>query len=227
MFRIKLWHRVFALTALATLLALAALLLVQQRNFQSGLLDYVNQLNRERAEGLLPALASEYRDHDSWDRLRRNPVLFRQLLDPESLDQRSRDRPPRPTADGPRRGRDDADGRGHAEVGPPPRWNSLRGPPPVDGSDGDRSSRPRPPADWSPPPPPAGPGGQDKVRARYALYDASGRAVIGPREPWPDSVLLPVRVADREVGTLVFLPCPGWKAVSISISRSRNCAAAW
>jgi hypothetical protein len=46
MVRIKLWHRVFALTALATLLAVAAMLLVQQRAFQRGLLDYVNQIDR-------------------------------------------------------------------------------------------------------------------------------------------------------------------------------------
>ncbi len=189
----------FALTALATLLALAALLLVQQRSFQSGLLDYVNQLNRERAEGLIPSLAAEYRRHGSWERLRRNPRLFRQLLDlqgPEPADDR---RPPPRWQDGPRSGPPEGGRRGPGADGPPPRRER--------GFDPDQrplEGQRRPP----PPPPRRGPGGVDDPVARYALYDERNAAVIGPPDSWPGSVLLPVEVNGVQVGVLAYQPLP-------------------
>jgi len=190
----------FALTALATLLALAALLLVQQRSFQSGLLDYVNQLNRERAEGLIPALAAEYRDHDGWERLRRNPPLFRQLLDPESQESRI-DGPPPPRRDlGPRFGPPEGGGRrGPGGDGPLPR--------PERGFNPEDRAR-QGPGRWPPPPQRRGPGGDDDRVARYALYDEQNAALIGPPGAWPGSVLLPIQVNNRQVGVLAYQPLP-------------------
>lgn len=170
----------FALTALATLLALAALLLVQQRSFQSGLLDYVNQLNRERAEGLIPTLAAEYRSHGSWERLRRNPRLFRQLLDlegPEPADDR---RPPPRWQDGLRSGPPEGGRRGPGADGPPPRRErgfdpeerpregQRRPPPPGSPEDGRRD-----PVDDGPPP------------RREREFDEQDRPREGQRRPPP------------------------------------------
>lgn len=151
MLRIKLWHRIFVVTALATLLAVATMLVVQQRTFQRGLLDYVNQIDRERAQSLIPAFAGEYRESGSWDSLRGNPPRFRWLMDQALGSGRGadrpppgmrpgpgrgafpgagpRDRPPRPGAvlppgdgDGPRRRYALYDASGQSVIGPPAAW---------------------------------------------------------------------------------------------------------
>ncbi len=117
MLRIKLWHRMVALTALATLAAVGGLLLVQQQAFRSGLLDYVNQIDRERAQSLLPALAAEYREAGDWERLRHNPMRFRWLVDQALGSGRGAELPPppRPPRDRPPRlgpaGADNGPGR--------------------------------------------------------------------------------------------------------------------
>lgn len=179
--RLKLWHRVFAVTALATLLAVATMLLVQQHNFRRGLLDYVNQIDRERAQALVPAFAAEYRDIGSWERLRRNPMRFRALLD-QSGAGRNDFRPPPPPEGPPRPGRGRFDDRP---------------------SDGPRDGRP-PRAG----PPPRGDADGEGPRRRYAIYDAAGVSVIGPPEPWPQAISLPIEVDGHAVGALVFLPLP-------------------
>lgn len=174
MLRIKLWHRVFVVTALATLLAVATMLVVQQRTFQRGLLDYVNQIDRERAQGLLPAFAAEYREAGDWSRLRGNPPRFRWLLDQASGGGRGFDRPP-------------------------PEMRAGRGPFP---GAGPRAGAPPRPGAAMPP------GDGDGPRRRYAIYDADGQSVIGPPQPWPEAVSLPIEVDGRSVGSLVFQPLP-------------------
>ncbi len=171
MLRLKLWHRMFALTALATLAAVGSLLLVQQQAFRSGLLEYVNQIDRERAQGLLPALAGEYRQAGGWERIRRNPMRFRWLVD-QAL----------------------GSGRGIDLPAPdrPPRLGPL-------GRDG---------AAARPPLPPPGALQDDGPRRRYAVYDATSIPVIGPPEPWPGSLMLPIEVDGQVVGSLHFLPLP-------------------
>ena len=175
MLRIKLWHRMVALTALATLAAVGTLLLVQQQAFRSGLLEYVNQIDLERAQTLLPALAGEYREAGDWERLRRNPVRFRWLLDQALGSAPGSELPP------PQR---------------PPRERPPRlGPPGADFGPG------RPPV-------PLGAQLDGAPRRRYAVYDSSAIPVIGPPEPWPGSLTLPVEVDGHTVGTLRFLPSP-------------------
>ena len=175
MLRIKLWHRMVALTALATLAAVGTLLLVQQQAFRSGLLDYVNQIDRERAQMLLPALAGEYREAGDWERLRRNPMRFRWLLD-------------------------QALGSGRGSELPPPQRPSPERPPRL-APPGEDFGAGRPPG------PPGGPL-DDAPRRRYAVYDANAIPVIGPPEPWPGSLALPIEVDGRTVGSLRFLPSP-------------------
>lgn len=178
MLRLKLWHRMFALTALATLAAVGSLLLVQQQAFRSGLLEYVNQIDRERAQGLLPALAGEYREAGGWKRIRRNPMRFRWLVDQALGGGRGAELPPPPQDR-------------------PPRERSPRmGPPGRDGGAG------------RPPLPPPGALQDEGPRRRYAVYDAQSIPVIGPPEPWPGALELPIEVDGAVVGSLHFLPLP-------------------
>lgn len=194
----------FALTAVAVLLALSALLWVQQRSFQSGLLGYVNQLNRDRAEALIPALAAEYRDQGGWERLRRNPRRFRQLFDPDNLESRMDGPPPPRQEDGLPLGPPEGGRWGPGGAGPPPGRERGFGP--------EDRQRPgpgrRPPPERPPPPPGRGPGGGADLVARYGLYDAQNAAVIGPPQRWPGSVLLPIHVDEQQVGVLAYQPLP-------------------
>ncbi|MBK8070111.1 MAG: HAMP domain-containing protein [Rhodanobacteraceae bacterium] len=178
MLRLKLWHRMFALTALATLAAVGSLLLVQQQAFRSGLLEYVNQIDRERAQGLLPALAGEYREAGGWKRIRRNPMRFRWLVD-QAL----------------------GGGRG-AELPPPPQDRPPRERPPRMGPPGRDGGAGRPPL------PPPGALQDEGPRRRYGGYDAPSIPVIGPPEPWPGALELPIEVDGAVVGSLHFLPLP-------------------
>ncbi|MFO1495591.1 MAG: ATP-binding protein [Lysobacterales bacterium] len=93
--KLRLWHRLFALTALATLAALLTMLMLQQQGFRSGLLAYVNAVEHQRAQKLLPVFAGEYRAAGGWERLRGNPMLFRRLMD-QGLEGESRPPPPGP-----------------------------------------------------------------------------------------------------------------------------------
>lgn len=188
MMRLRLWHRVFALTALATLGALATLLAVQQQGFRRGLLEYVNQIDRERALKTIPAFAAEYRDEHSWERLRNNPERFRRVLDQTGAGMGERPPPP-PFARPPR---DESDRPG------PPGERDGRPPRPED----------RPPRDDRPPRGLAGAGPGEPARRRYALRAADDSVVIGPREDWPDAVRLPIEIDGKVVGTLLMRPLP-------------------
>lgn len=200
--RLRLWHRMFALTALATLGALATMLAVQQHGFRSGLLDYVNQIDRERAQRLIPGFAGEHRSAGGWERLRDNPMRFRRLIEQGRADGPPDDElpplqdlppdPPPPPAD--ERGAGAAD----ADRSRPPRPRRHDGPPPG-GFPGMRPPRDRPP--------PLG-ADDDPSRRRFALYDADGTPVIGPPGSWPDAVVLPIHIEGKVVGNLHMRPLP-------------------
>ena len=185
----RLWHRVLALTAVATLLAVASLLVVQQQVFRRGLLDYVNRLDLQRAQGLAGVLAGEFREYGSWERLRRNPIRYRWLLDqglqegrgfgtppPEELPRGSRGPPGRPGFD--RMRPDDGGGRSRDQLGPRPP------PPGFAGSD------------------------PDALRRRFAIYDAQGEPVIGPKERWAGTQEIPIVVDGSAVGQLALKSLP-------------------
>lgn len=187
----RLWHRVLALTAVATLLAVASLLVVQQQAFRRGLLEYVNRLDLQRAQGLAGVLADEYRESGDWERLRRNPIRYRWLLDQGLKEGRGLGTPP------------------PAEFPP-----DARGPPGRPGFD-----RMRPPRDGGRPRDQPGPrlprpgfaaaaGDPDALRRRFAIYDAQGQVVIGPVERWTDTQAIPILVDGTEVGQLALKSLP-------------------
>jgi two-component system sensor histidine kinase BaeS len=62
--------------AAATVLAMALLV---KWSFDRGFLRYVSTMERAAQQDLVTALAREYRDSGGWDRLGRNPRLFRDL----------------------------------------------------------------------------------------------------------------------------------------------------
>ena len=97
--RLRLWHRIFALTALATLAAVVIMLGVQQQGLRRGFLEYLNALEAQRAQGLSTRLEDEYVAAGGWERLRRNPQRFRHLIEMDQADSTAgteTERPPRP-----------------------------------------------------------------------------------------------------------------------------------
>lgn len=55
-------------------------------SFQQGFMDYLNDQGEARLQHLLPHLVHEYEQSGSWDNLRGNPRLWRQLLHLELVD---------------------------------------------------------------------------------------------------------------------------------------------
>lgn len=118
---LRLWHRLFLAFALLSVLALAAFATLQTRSFQSGFLDYVNRLERERAEDGVARLQEAYVRHGDWHFLRDDtPRLARilELAGPPRGGERPEppfDHPPPPNPPG--LGRDDD--RRPPRLGPP------------------------------------------------------------------------------------------------------------
>lgn len=80
---LRLWHRLFLAFALLSLLALAAFAMLQARSFQRGFLDYVNRLERERAEDGVARLERAYATHGDWNFLRDDTPRLMRILERE------------------------------------------------------------------------------------------------------------------------------------------------
>jgi len=194
----RLWHRLFLAFALLSILALAAFAMLQTRSFQRGFLDYVNRLERERAEEGVVRLAQAYALNGDWEFLRGDtPRLLRILQlggpppagaeDPQ-IDPRidpQYDRPPRPRHEPPPRRRRDP-----GFEGPPPPRDAL--------DEGPEFGPPRPR--------PAPPGLQ--MRPRLLLLDAQGTPVAGNPSLPRDTPALTVEYQGRAIGRLLMAPLP-------------------
>jgi two-component system sensor histidine kinase BaeS len=78
--RLRLWQRLFLILAALLLLALGGFVLVQQRAFRAGLLDYVNAIDLREAETIAARLGDEYAAASGWGLLRERPQRFLRLL---------------------------------------------------------------------------------------------------------------------------------------------------
>jgi two-component system, OmpR family, sensor histidine kinase BaeS len=96
--RLRLWHRWFLLSAGLVVLALAAMLVAQERSFRRGLLAHANALEQARLAPIGERLAAEYRAVGGWQRLLRQPPRWHAAIraegEPPGL------RPPRPPLPG-------------------------------------------------------------------------------------------------------------------------------
>jgi two-component system, OmpR family, sensor histidine kinase BaeS len=209
--RIRLWHRLFFAFALLSLAALVGLTWSQQRLFERGFLDYVNQQQVEQVEAAAQRLARRYAVSGSWSFLREDRRLFRELV----------------IADG----RIEADGT--ASLSPPPPSRPHR-PPPQSGRKDDPRGEPldrdhredredrRPP-----PPPPMGrgqppPGGAPNgLLRRVALLDAERSIVAGNSALARDLPTVQVTLGTQTVGYLLYEPLPKLNSeVDVAFARS-------
>jgi two-component system, OmpR family, sensor histidine kinase BaeS len=205
--RLRLWHRLFFAFALLSLAALLGLTWSQQRLFERGFLDYVNRQQVEHVEAAAQRLGRRYAVSGSWNFLREDRRLFRELV----IDD----------------GRIEADGTTSL---PPPQSRQQR-PPPQSGRKDD--PRGEPPdrdhrEDRRPPPPPMGrgqppPGGAppNGLLRRVALLDAERRMVTGNGALARDLPTVPVTVGTQTVGYLRYEPLPKLNSdVDVAFARS-------
>lgn len=192
--------KLFLAIAGAHLVLVAAVYLIYGWSFDKGLVDYVNQSEQARLAPVISQLADGYRQHLSWNWVTEDRERWDNLLR-EVFGWRAgrRDGPrPEPRLDG---------GAGAGEGSIPPkgrgdpgreRWQESRRP-----SLDERIPRPYE-GDTGPTPPLT-------IDWRLMLFDADGQLLIEPLplgyQPDPkDAVRLPIRVDNRDVGYLGYVP---------------------
>lgn len=116
----RIQYKLFLALLCASLLLVAAVMLLAQWSVARGMLDYVNNRQIQRSKAVAVELADFYRETGSWQPLREQPRMFRRIvfnaLDTNQPPTRGLPRPPMPLAL--------LDAGGHLVVGLPP-------PPPV------------------------------------------------------------------------------------------------
>lgn len=200
--RLRLTTKLFLAVLATAALALGGMSVAAHWSLTRGFLGYVNEEAVLRMDVALPRIAAAYKEHGSWEFLRRNPRLWFALLRPE---------PPRSffgegPSDGPRGG---PHGDHAREMGPPPPdglhggWrheNRPGGPPRGFGPDGPHGGPPGPPF------------GETAVAEltgaslRWSLLDEQRQWITGLPVQKADAIERPVVVDGRTVGYVAMAP---------------------
>lgn len=177
------------------LLAVGSQSWLQQQAFRRGLLDYLNQSERQRLTPLAEHLAAEFAAIGSFERIRRQPWRWVSKVEEGIVI----DEPPqtqRPAFPGRQEGRPQASPEGRTE-------GRRQGPP---------GGRPPPPPDARPerrgPPPVRDPrqrGADLDYPHRLSLLDRDRQLVIGPT-PTAEAFLAPIESDGQVVGWLTLAP---------------------
>jgi two-component system sensor histidine kinase BaeS len=73
-------YKIFLAILSASLVLVATVMLLVQWSVTSGMLDYVNKRQEQRAQAVASELAEFYREHGGWGILRNQPMLLHQLI---------------------------------------------------------------------------------------------------------------------------------------------------
>lgn len=176
--RIRIKHKLFATLLLTSLMVAAGMFLFMQWSFDRGFLNYVNTQELEQLDQLAERLTTSYAEYGSWQYLKKNRALWRQLQDSPQTAAEATDRP--------------GAGQVHPQFSPPPngehRHPPLRREGIFTGNSPPRQTEqpgyadsllqpgPSPDTDKRPPPPPP-----PKFGPRIYLFDAAKQKVIGGR----------------------------------------------
>lgn len=185
----KIQSKLFLAFLLGSLVLVSAMYGLTQWSFDRGMLDYINQRELNAQASLADALAVQYEQQGSWQFIRNNHRLWRQLL--ESADTQSSDSQPHPSP-----------GNHRFRPPPPHREGGPNGrPPPRDHLPKDHFRKDQAPRNHSPrgtPPPPRPPA--------VILLDQNQQPIFGRYNPKQDTPLLPITVAGNTVGWLTIPP---------------------
>ena len=195
--KFNIFFKLFLAMLLSMTIVVGAMMASTFWSFRKGLSEYIQKVELERVEMLIPVLAQAYQDNGSWLFLRGNRRVWIGLLD-QGLGKLSR-----------------KDGEAHEEMPEPP-------PPPHSPEAEGFAPPPLVPPDWeSPLPPPpfmenpeqhrhrrGGPLPHDPVflGRRLRLLDENRLHVIGPHYDGKDEVLRPIVLDSVTVGWLAVRP---------------------
>ena len=176
----RLWQRIFLVSAVLVLLATTALVALQQSRLERGLLGYLDRIELDRARNVAVLVLEEYQQHSSFAMLSERPQRLGRLVEAGRADlsyaQIDWQRPP------PRDGR------------PPPRHDG-------------RSPRPTPPPGDRPQHPGQSPDALDFVQ-RFGLFDAQGVRIAGNPNATQSAHILPLMLATQKIGELRLIKLP-------------------
>ena len=195
----RLWQRIFLVSAVLVLLATTALIALQQSRLERGLLGYLDRIEVDKARNVAALVLEDYRAHGGFTLISERPQRLGRLVEAGRADlsyaqidwQR-----PWPAHDG-------------RPPPPPPRDNR---PPPWDG----RDQRDGPPRPGQPPPPrenlgPPRPGQFDSALdyvQRFGLFDARGLLVAGNPKANQSAHIFPLLLATQKIGELRLVKLP-------------------
>ena len=187
----RLWQRIFLVSAVLVLLTTMALIALQQARLERGLLGYLDRIELDRAHNVAALVLEDYQQHGGFAMLSERPQRLGRLVEAGRADlsyaQIDWQRPPP---------RDEREPPMHD--GQPPPWDGDRPPPPP----------PPPPREGSPPQRPgASPDALDFVQ-RFGLFDAQGRRVAGNPNTTQSAHILPLMLATQKIGELRLIKLP-------------------
>ena len=190
----RLWQRIFLVSAVLVLLATTALVALQQSRLERGLLGYLDRIEVDKAGNVAALVLEDYQENGGFAVLSNRPQRLARLVEAGRADlsytqidwQRPQrdDRPPPPPERGGRR---------------PPPWDGRDHPPPP-------RDRPLPRLD-QPPRPGQSPDALDFVQ-RFGLFDAKGMLVAGNPNATQAAHTFPLMLASEKIGELRLVKLP-------------------
>ncbi len=181
----RLWQRIFLVSAVLVLLATTALVALQQSRLERGLLGYLDRIEVDKASNVAALVLEDYQAHSGFVVLSERPQRLGHLVEAGraelSYEQIDWQRPPR-------------------DARPPPPRDAPR-PPPWDARD-----RP-PPRDAPPPRPAQAPDALDFVQ-RFGLFDAKGVLVAGNPNAVQSAHIFPLMLDAQKIGELRLIKLP-------------------
>ncbi len=190
----RLWQRIFLVSAVLVLLATTALITLQQTRLERGLLGYLDRIEVDKARNVAALVLEDYQKSGGFSMLSNRPQRLGRLVEAGRADlsyaqidwqrpMQNDGRPPPP----PERDRR-----------PPPSWNERNRPPP----------RAPPPARDGPPPRPGQTADTLDYVQRFGLFDAQGSLVTGNPNATQSAHIFPLMLAAQKIGELRLIKLP-------------------
>lgn len=195
----RLWQRIFLVSAVLVLLATTALIALQQSRLERGLLGYLDRIEVDKARNVAALVLDDYQAQGGFARLSERPQRFGRLIQAGRSDQSyaqiNWQRPPE-------RGLPPYGGRPPPprDARPPP-WDGRPQPPPP------REDMPPPRADLPPPRPGPAADALDYVQ-RFGLFDARGTLISGNPNAGQSAHIFPLMLAAQKIGELRLIKLP-------------------
>ena len=204
----RLWQRIFWVSAVLVLLATTALVALQQSRLERGLLGYLDRIEVDKARNFAALVLEDYQAHGGFAQPSERPQRLGRLVEAGRTDQNYAQidwqRPPEHEGRPPPL----SDGRPPPRGGPPPPWDREAPPPRAYSPPPPRVDLPPPPrADLPPPRSGSSADALDFVQ-RFGLFDAGGTLISGNSKAGQTAHIFPLMLAAQKIGELRLIKLP-------------------